>query len=221
LRPAAGRNRHISVGGRCGGCRDINVKTIGLTGGIGSGKSTAAQILAEYGAAVINADTVGHDVYRPGSDGCQKVTDAFGKQILGADGAIDRKQLGAIVFADPAALKRLNGIVHPLISEEVQRRIAAHRAAGFSRPIVVEAAVLIEANWLPLVDEVWLVVSTPAAVIERVRSQRSISAADVEARIAAQLSDDQRRAYADVVIENSGSVDDLRRQLHAAWGRVT
>ncbi|MBI3783437.1 MAG: dephospho-CoA kinase [Deltaproteobacteria bacterium] len=193
------------------------MKTIGLTGGIGSGKSSATEILAEFGAAVINADSVGHDIYRPGTDGWKKVSDAFGSGIVAADGSIDRKKLGAIVFADPAALKRLNAIVHPLISDEVKRRIAALRASGFRLPIVVEAAILIEANWQPLVDEVWLLVAGKAAVVQRLRAQRGVTTADIEARIAAQLDDPTRRRQADVVIENDASLDSLRHKLHDAW----
>ena len=195
------------------------MKTIGLTGGIGSGKSTAAQILEDLGAAVIRADAVGHDVYRPGTDGWRLVNQAFGPDIIDAQGAIDRKKLGAIVFADREALKRLNAIVHPLIFAEVQRRIDDLRAADSSRLIVVEAAILIEANWLPLVDEVWLVVATPDAVAARLGAQRGLAAPDVEARIRAQLSDADRRRFAHVVIENTGSVDELRQQLSAAWAQ--
>lgn len=195
------------------------MKTIGLTGGIGSGKSTVAAILADLGATVIHADTVGHEVYLPHSEGWRRVVDAFGRGILAADETIDRKQLGAVVFARPEALKQLNAIVHPLISEEIQRRIAAHRAAGLAGPIVVEAAVLIEANWLPLVDEVWLVVASKPAVVDRLGAQRGLSAEEAGKRIAAQMSDAERRGFADVVIENNGALDDLTAQVRDAWRR--
>jgi dephospho-CoA kinase len=194
-----------------------SVKTIGLTGGIGSGKSTVAKVLADLGALVIHADTVGHDVYRPESEGWRRVVDAFGTAVLGADHTIDRKKLGAIVFADSHALKRLNAIVHPLIFAEVRDRIAAHRAAGRSQPIVVEAALLIEANWLPLVEEVWLVVAGKRAVIERVTAERGLAPRDVEKRIEAQLSDEERRRHAQVVIENTGSLEELAARVRAAW----
>jgi dephospho-CoA kinase len=193
------------------------MKTIGLTGGIGSGKSTVAKILEDLGAAVIHADTVGHEVYLAHSEGWQRVVDVFGRQILGPGEVIDRTRLGAIVFANPQALKQLNAIVHPLIFAEIQRRIASQRASGFTRPIVVEAAVLIEADWLPLVDEVWLVIASKQAVIERLGRQRSLAAEDVGKRIAAQLSDAERRQFADVVIENTGSIDDLDAQVRDAW----
>jgi dephospho-CoA kinase len=195
------------------------LKTIGLTGGIGSGKSTVAKMLAELGAEVIDADLVGHDIYRPGTLGFDRVTEAFGRDIVGADGSIDRKKLGAIVFADPSALKRLTAIVHPLIGEVVQRRIAARRAAGSAQPVVVEAAVLIEANWTPLVDEVWLVTAPEDLVIERVRI-RGLAPEQVQARIRAQLSNDERRRHASVVIDNSGDLAALRARVEEAWHRL-
>ena len=170
---------------------------------------------------VIHADAVGHEVYLPHSEGWRRVVEVFGSAILAADGTIDRKQLGATVFGDPQALQRLNAIVHPLISEEIQRRIAAQRSSGFLRPIVVEAAILIEAKWLPLVDEVWVVGATKEAVIERLDTQRGLSAGDVGKRIAAQLTDAERRRFAHVVIENTGSIDDLRARVREAWQRST
>jgi dephospho-CoA kinase len=197
------------------------VKTIGLTGGIGSGKSTVAKILAGFGAWVIHADTVGHDVYRPNSEGWRRVVQVFGTDVLASDQTVDRKRLGAIVFADPQALKRLNAIVHPLIFAAIRDRITAYRATARSEPIVVEAALLIEANWLQLVDEVWLVVAGKQAVIERVTAERGLAPHDVETRINAQLSDDERRHYAQVVIENTGSLEELSARVRAAWVRST
>jgi dephospho-CoA kinase len=196
------------------------VKLIGLTGGIGSGKSTVAQVLADLGATVIHADTVGHDVYRPRTEGWQQVTRAFGTAVLAADGTIDRRKLGAIVFANPQARERLNAIVHPLIAEEIRRQIEAYRAAG-TTCVVVEAALLIEANWLALVDEVWLVVATKDAVIERVVTQRHLTREEVALRLDAQLSDAERRRFADRVIENTGAVQQLREGVSKAWTAAT
>lgn len=191
-------------------------QTVGVTGGIGSGKSSAVQVLADLGAVVIDADRVGHEVYAPGTIGFGQVVAAFGAGIVGDDGAIDRKRLGPIVFADPAALVRLNAIVHPLIRDAVGRRIAAERGAGRT-PIVVEAALLIEAKWDALVDEVWLVVARREVIEQRLTGQRGMDPAAVAARMRAQLSDDERRAHADVVIDNSGTRDALRAQVERLW----
>ena len=141
---------------------------IGLSGGIGTGKSTVAAMLAERGAHVIDADLVGHDIYRPGTDGFQRVTKAFGTCVVAPDGTIDRRVLGGIVFGDPGALARLNAIVHPLIVAELGRRIAVARQENPSRPIVVEAAILAEAGWRGLFDRLWVVTARPETAVARV-----------------------------------------------------
>jgi dephospho-CoA kinase len=196
------------------------MKTVGLTGGIGSGKSTVSQILAGLGAFVIDADKVGHEIYLPGKEAWRQVTAAFGQDILAPDQTIDRKKLGALVFGSDEARKKLNSIVHPLMFQDIKRRISEKRAEGFSKPIVVEAAILIEANWLLLADEVWVVVTNKNAVIERVSTQRGMAAKDTEARIASQLSDAERLKYAQLVIENNGSREDLEKKVQEAWARL-
>lgn len=196
------------------------MKTIGLTGGIGSGKSTASQLLAELGAFVIDADRVGHEIYLPGKEAWHQVTAAFGRDILAADQTIDRKKLGALVFGSENTRKKLNSIVHPLMFKDIDRRIKEKRAKGFTKPIVVEAAILIEANWVPLVDEVWLVVTNKNAVIERVAAQRGMSAKDIEARLASQLADAERRKHANLIIDNAGSLEDLKKKVQDAWMRI-
>ena len=190
---------------------------IGLTGGIGAGKSMAAAFLTELGARVIDADRIGHEVYRPGSEGFARVVEAFGPGVVGADGAIDRRALGALVFADPAARARLNALVHPLIAAEVGRRIAAARAEGFDGPLVVEAAVLLEAGWRPLVDRLWVVSTQREHAIARVMAARGLTREEVERRLDAQTSDAERRRHADLVIENDGSPAALRAAVEAAW----
>jgi dephospho-CoA kinase len=195
------------------------VRVIGLTGGIGSGKSTVADILEALGAEIIRADSVGHEVYRPRTQGWQRVTEAFGRDIVTPDGSIDRQKLGAVVFGDAHARARLNAIVHPLIAAEIRRRIEAHRAAGSLEPIVVEAAVLIEAGWLSLVDEVWLVVADRDAVIDRLGKQRRLAPEEARARIAAQLSNAERQRYAHVLIRNTGSLEELSEKVRTLWKR--
>jgi len=193
------------------------VHTVGLTGGIGSGKSTVAAILADLGAFVIDADRVGHSVYLPGTPGWDQVVAAFGDGVVADDGTIDRKALGSIVFADSAQLERLNQIVHPLIRRGVRELVDAAVAGEPVRPIIVEAAVLIEAKWFDLVDEVWVVMAAPPTVIERVTASRGMQRGEVQARIDAQLGNDERRKVADVVIENDGSPEELRRLLSRLW----
>jgi dephospho-CoA kinase len=196
------------------------MKTIGLTGGIGSGKSTVSQLLSGLGAFVIDADKVGHEIYLPGKEAWQQVTAAFGRDILAADQTIDRKKLGAIVFGSEEARKKLNAIVHPLMFADIRRRINDKRAEGFTRPIVVEAAILIEANWLPLVDEVWVIIANKSAVVERVAAQRGLSATETEARIASQLAEGERLRHAHLVITNDGSREELERRVREAWSRL-
>ena len=196
------------------------MKTIGLTGGIGSGKSTVSNILATLGASIIDADRVGHEIYLPGKAAWKQVTDTFGRKIVAEDQTIDRKKLGAIVFGSPDALARLNAIVHPIMFEEIRQRIQARRAEGFTLPVVVEAAILIEANWLPLADTVWVVETDKDAAIRRVAEQRGMSTADAEARIANQLSNAERRKHAQVVIRNNGSLQALEQQIQQAWDQL-
>ena len=190
---------------------------VGLTGGIGAGKSTVAAILVELGARVIDADRIGHEVYRPGSEGFARVVEAFGPGVVGADGAIDRRALGALVFGDRAALVRLNALVHPLIAAEVGRRVAAARAEGFAGPLVVEAAILLEAGWRSLVDRVWVVCTRREHAITRVMASRALTREECERRLEAQMADAERRCQADLVIENDGSPAALRAAVEDAW----
>src|SRR5215469_8690706 len=191
--------------------------TIGLTGGIGSGKSTVAKMLAELGAPSFDADKVGHEIYLPGAPAYRDVIAAFGEGIVAPDGTIDRKKLGPIVFADPAQLKRLESIVHPRMFERMGEMVAEMRAKGATAPIVVEAAILIEAHWQPLFDEIWLVVAPREKVVQRVELERGLKPEQTEARIKAQLSDDERRKHSTIVIDNGGTIDELRGHVSSLW----
>jgi dephospho-CoA kinase len=195
------------------------MRVIGLTGGIASGKSLVSQQLAELGAVIIDADKVGHETYRQGSETYRAVIEAFGSDVVGADGEIDRRALGGKVFGDPEARRRLEEIVWPAIRQLVQQRLAGLRDQGTS-VIVLEAAVLIEASWTDLVDEVWLVEASPETVRGRLSDRNGLTAEQAEARIRAQLTNEKRRPYAQVIIENDGSLDDLRRVVDEAWSKV-
>ena len=192
---------------------------IGLTGGIASGKSVVSQMLAEHGATVIDADKVGHEAYAPGSGCYEAVVAAFGRDIVAPDGSIDRKALGGKVFGDSGQRKRLEGIVWPWMRSTMEGRLAGLRAQGV--PVVVlEAAVLIEADWIPIVDQVWAVVVPPEVARERIMSRNGLTTEQADARIGAQLTNAERERHAQVVIDNSGSMEELRRRVDAAWRRL-
>jgi dephospho-CoA kinase len=191
--------------------------TIGLTGGIGSGKSTVTKLLAELGAPIVDADKVGHAIYEPGGPAYPDMIAAFGDQILALDRTIDRKKLGPIVFADPAALKRLNSIVHPKMFARMREMVDEMRTAGESKPIVIEAAILIEANWQPLFNEIWLVVTSRDQVLARIERERGMARDQIEARIKAQLPDDERRKHATTVITNDSTIEALRAKVGELW----
>ncbi len=189
---------------------------IGLTGGIASGKSVVSQMLAKHGALVIDADKVGHEAYAPGSGCYEAVVEAFGRDVVGPDGEIDRKALGGKVFGDPSQRKRLEGIVWPWMRETMDKRLTAIRAEG-TPVVVLEAAVLIEADWAPITDEVWVVTVSPDVARQRIIDRNGLTAKQADARINAQLSNDERVKHAKVVIDNSGTLDDLRRRVDDAW----
>jgi dephospho-CoA kinase len=193
---------------------------IGLTGGIGAGKSTVTQILEELGAAVIDADKVGHQIYLPDLPAWGEIVTTFGQQVLNTDRTINRQALGKIVFADPEALQMLNRIVHPKMFDRMAELIAELRAQGGIQAIVVEAAVLIEANWMPLVDQVWVVLASDTVVVDRLAKQRHLSPEQVRTRIAAQLSNEERLKHAHVVIRNDGSLEEVRAAVQQAWNQL-
>ena len=190
---------------------------IGLTGGIASGKSAVSAMLAERGAVVIDADKVGHEAYAPGSGCHAAVVATFGEDIVGESGEIDRKKLGAKVFGDPAQRKRLEGIVWPWMRETMEERLKQLRGQEGVEAVVLEAAVLIEAGWQPLVDRIWVVTVYPDVARDRIVARNGLSAEQAEQRIAAQLTDEDRARWADKMIENSGTLEDLRARVDAAW----
>jgi dephospho-CoA kinase len=192
---------------------------IGLTGGIASGKSTVAQILAELGATVIDADKVGHEAFRPHSDAWREVVATFGSGILGQKEEIDRSKLADIVFSDPKALEQLNLIMHPMIHQIVEQRIEALRCQGVE-VVVLEAALLIEANWIDLVEQVWVTIAPEATVISRLCSEKGFTEEQARARINSQMSVAEKSRYADVVIENDSGLDRLRERVEGLWQKT-
>jgi len=190
---------------------------IGLTGNIATGKSTVARMLVELGAVVIDADRVAHQVMRAGSAAHARIVETFGPKVLGPDGEIDRTQLGAIVFADPESLARLERIVHPATLEAIGRRVAASSAAV----IVVEAIKLIEAGMADACASVWVTTCPPKQQIYRLVDGRGLSPAEAEERVRAQPPQEDKIARADVIVDTSGSILWTRVQVQAAWERLT
>jgi len=189
---------------------------IGLTGGIGSGKSTVARLLEEQGAVVLSADLVGHEVYEPGRPAHGEIVDAFGPEVLAPDGTIDRKKLGAIVFADPAQLQKLNAITHPRMKEMMREKLIGLARQGV-KIAVLEAALLFDAAWDDLADEVWVTVAPRDTAAQRTAQRSGLEEAEVLRRIEAQMSDEERIRRADVVIDTGGDMEATRVQTLERW----
>jgi dephospho-CoA kinase len=189
------------------------VLRIGLTGGIGSGKSTVAGLLAARGARIVDADRIAREVVAPGSAGLAAVVAAFGSGVLTEDGALDRPALAAVVFSDPQARARLDGIVHPLVRARAAELVAEAPADAV---VVQDVPLLVETGQAASYD---LVLVVEADLETRVRRlvQRGLGADDARARIAAQATDEQRRAVADVVLDNSGTPEELEAQVDRFW----
>ncbi|WP_344076017.1 dephospho-CoA kinase [Streptomyces crystallinus] len=190
---------------------------VGLTGGIGAGKSEVSRMLVSYGAVLIDADKIAREVVEPGSEGLASVVEAFGAGILTADGTLDRPALGAIVFADPTKLAVLNGIVHPLVGA---RSAELEAAAGPDSVVVHDVPLLTENGLAPLYDLVVVVDATPATQLERLTRLRGMARSEAEARMAAQATREQRLAVADLVIDNDGPLEALEPQVSKVWAEL-
>ena len=191
---------------------------IGLTGSIGTGKSEAARRLEVLGASIISADQVGHEAYTPNTEAWEQVVAAFGDGILQDDGEIDRRKLGAVVFSDPGQLEKLNQIMHPRMARMVADKIEELRDQGVE-VVVVEAALLFEAGWDSLVEEVWVTDSTEQVVIERLKQRNGMSEEEARKRISSQMGRTERLERSDYVIENSGDIATLGSTIKELWDR--
>ena len=191
---------------------------IGLTGSIGTGKSEAARQLEALGASIISADQVGHEAYTPNTEAWEQVVAAFGDHILQDDGEIDRRKLGAVVFSDPGQLEKLNQIMHPRMARMVADKIEELRDQGVE-VVVVEAALLFEAGWDSLVEEVWVTDSTEQVVIERLKQRNGMSEEEARKRISSQMDRSERLERSDYVIENSGDMATLGSTIKELWER--
>ncbi len=186
---------------------------IGLTGGIGSGKSTVSALLAARGAVIVDSDRIAREVVEPGTPGLARVVEAFGEGVLAPDGSLDRGALAAVVFADPEARRRLDGIVHPLVRARASELAAA---APPDAVVVHDVPLLVETGQASSYDLVLVVEADPATRVSRL-VQRGLTAEDARARMEAQASDGQRRAVADVLLDNSGTPEQLAEQVDRFW----
>ena len=194
---------------------------IGLTGGIASGKSTVTQLLAQLGAHVIDADKLGHNAYVSGSEAFDLVVSVFGGDTVGSDGEIDRKVLGTKVFGNAESLKKLTDIVWPAIKQMAAQEILSVKEQRPEQVIVLEAAVLFEAGWEDIVDEVWSTIVDREVAIERASNRDGTDRSQIEARIDAQISNKERKEKADRLIDNSGSEADLQAQVKQIWNALS
>ncbi|GFE56191.1 dephospho-CoA kinase [Geobacter sp. AOG1] len=194
------------------------MRVIGLTGGIASGKSTAARVLAELGAVVIDADQLARDVVRPGEPAHREIIATFGNGVLNEDGTINRAALGNIVFADPAARKRLEAITHPAIARQAEKTLAELRRQG-TRLVVYMAPLLIEAGVTSRVDEIWVVYVDRETQVRRLMQRDGLSETDALQRIASQMPMEEKRELARVVIDNRGAEAEMARQIREIWER--
>ena len=191
---------------------------VGLTGGIGSGKSVVARLLAGHGAIVIDADVLAREAVAPGSAGLARVVAEFGPEVLGADGSLDRSKLAQVVFADPDRLARLNAIIHPY----VRRRSAEIMAAAPADAVVVDdVPLLVENNLQGRYDVVVVVDASPETQVGRLTRVRGMTESDAQARMSTQATREQRTAVADVIIDNDGDLGALETQTDALWERLS
>ncbi|WP_432136037.1 MULTISPECIES: dephospho-CoA kinase [unclassified Streptomyces] len=192
--------------------------TVGLTGGIGAGKSEVSRLLVECGAVLIDADRIARDVVAPGTPGLAAVVDAFGTGVLTPDGSLDRPKLGSLVFADPDKLALLNSIVHPLVGA---RSRALEEAAPEDAVVVHDVPLLTENGLASLYDVVIVVDTDPATQLDRLVRLRGMTEADARARMAAQATRDERRKIADIVIDNDVPLPELQLRVRQVWAQLT
>ncbi len=192
------------------------VYVIGLTGGIASGKSSIAKRLEKLGAEIINADIVGHSVYEPGTDAYNEIIASFGDGILNSNGSINRRSLGSIVFSDGEKLQILNSIVWPRIMERLKELISEIAGKG-AQVCVVEAALLLEASWDKVVDEIWVSVVPEGEAIKRMKDRNGLSEEEAKKRLASQLKNKERVSQANVVLSTLWEPEYTQKQVEKAW----
>lgn len=194
---------------------------IGLTGSIGSGKSTVSARLKSLGALILDADIIAREVVEIGTEGLKQIERVFGSEAIAADGSLDRKAVARIVFADSEKRQQLNGIIHPAVLSELKRRSSAQQAKDRTRLIIWDVPLLIEAGWADLTDSVWLVTAPMQTRLERIIARDGCTLSQAENRICAQLSEDEKRRYSNEVIDNSLGLAELYAQTDKLYHKYT
>lgn len=189
---------------------------IGLTGGIASGKSSVSRLLAEWGVPVIDADAIARRIVTPGQPAWQQIVSVFGEQILQPDGTINRRLLGDIIFDDTEKRRKLEEITHPAIWDQITVEVKQAEAAGH-RVVVLDIPLLLETDWHDRVDEIWVVYADRQTQLQRLTLRDQLTQQQAESRINSQLSLEEKKQHADIVIDNSGSFDSMRNQVERLW----
>ena len=189
---------------------------IGLTGNLGTGKTEVARMLAELGAVAINADELGHELLQPNTQTYTKIIETFGKSIVSRNREIDRKKLGQIAFSNAEALNKLNRIMHPRIYNIVNHKIDEFRQSG-TAVVVLEAALLIEAGWKPLLDQLWVTTALESVITKRLKKSRGLGEEQVIARLKTQMPQKEKIKQADVVIDTNVPIDELKAKVTELW----
>lgn len=193
------------------------MKIIGLTGGIATGKSQVSSILSELGAMVIDADIVAREVVQKGLPAWQQLKDTFGEEYFLSNGELNRRKLGQLVFSHPDELAKLNSITHPAIKAKIEERINDLKVQGYNGIVVVDAALLLEAGWETMVDQVWVVDAPMEKRIERLMNRDNLTRDQALSRINSQMSQQERIAKADKIIYNNSNIDSLKEQVLRIW----
>lgn len=194
---------------------------IGLTGTIGSGKSTVSARLAKLGALVLDADTISREAVKKGADGLNKIAEVFGKEVIDANGELDRKALAGIVFSDESKRLILNGIIHPQVLKALKERTHGEKALNPDRMIVWDVPLLIEVGWVEYVDSVWLVTAPEQTRINRITARDRCTIKQAQSRICAQMSEEEKARFSNEIIDNGGSLEQLYQRVDALYSEYS
>ena len=194
---------------------------IGLTGTIGSGKSTVSARLAKLGALVLDADTISREAVKKGADGLNKIAEVFGKEVIDANGELDRKALAGIVFSDESKRLILNGIIHPQVLKALKERTHGEKALNPDRMIVWDVPLLIEVGWVEYVDSVWLVTALEQTRINRIMARDGCTIKQAQSRICAQMSEEEKARFSNEIIDNGGSLEQLDQRVGALYSEYS